>query len=457
MNDKKEIFESMPVPKALATLAIPTIISQLIAMIYSLADTFFIGRSNDPLKVAAVSLSYILFYIMSALSNLFGVGGGSLVSRLLGVNDRENAKRVSSFSFYGSIIIALLYSIFCFIFMDPILRMLGASNNTINYASQYVFMVIVIGGIPSTLNMTMAYFLRSEGYAKESSIGLGSGGILNIILDPIFMFVILPEGYEVLGAGLATMLSNVYVLIYFSIKFLKLRGSTVFSADIKKILPKRQHLISVFSVGFPSTLGLFLACSAAIIMNNLASMYGDITIAAIGIIKRVDLLPLNVAVGLCQGMMPLVAYNYAAKNYSRMKSVAKCSMLTGIVFAAFCIVLFEIFSPTIIKIFINDAQTIEMGSVFLRIICLSVPFIIINFQMNYMFQSIGKGVQSLILSLCRQGVFQIPLLFILNYTFGVLGLIWAQIISEALTFIVSIVFYIQFVKYFHAHHPDIAI
>ena len=124
MNYKKEIFESMPVPKALATLAIPTIISQLIAMIYSLADTFFIGRSNDPLKVAAVSLSYILFYIMSALSNLFGVGGGSLVSRLLGVNDRENAKRVSSFSFYGSIIIALLYSIFCFIFMDPILRML---------------------------------------------------------------------------------------------------------------------------------------------------------------------------------------------------------------------------------------------------------------------------------------------------------------------------------------------
>ena len=168
MNKNKEIFETMPVPKALATLAIPIIISQLIIMIYNLADTFFIGQTNDPYKVAAAALAFVLFFVMNSLSNLFGIGGGSLISRLLGEGRYDDAKKVCSFSFYGTIGITIIYSFVCFIFMDPLLRLMGASDNTIGYAASYLLWVVIIGGIPSTLSMTMAHLLRSEGYAKTS-------------------------------------------------------------------------------------------------------------------------------------------------------------------------------------------------------------------------------------------------------------------------------------------------
>lgn len=213
MNENKELFETMPVPKALATLAIPTIISQLITMIYNFADTFFIGRTDNPYKVAAASLAYVLFFILTALSNLFGVGGGSLISRLLGMRKGDEAKKVCSFSFYGTIIVSAIYSLVCLIFMEPILRAVGASDNTIGYASAYTLWVIVVGGIPSTLCMTMAHLLRSEGYAKQAGFGLGMGGLLNIVLDPLFMFVIMPAGYEVTGAAVATLLSNLIAFV----------------------------------------------------------------------------------------------------------------------------------------------------------------------------------------------------------------------------------------------------
>ena len=186
----KAVFEAMPVPKALATLAIPSIISQLIALAYNIADTYFIGRTNDPYKIAAVSLLYVLVAIMGGLSNLFGVGGGSLISRLLGARKDDEAKKACAFSFYGSIATALIYSIGCLIFMDPLLRWMGASENTLGYASSYAFYVIVLGGLPAILSMSMAHLLRSEGYAKQASLGLGMGGILNILLDPLFIFAL---------------------------------------------------------------------------------------------------------------------------------------------------------------------------------------------------------------------------------------------------------------------------
>ncbi|MBR5295402.1 MAG: MATE family efflux transporter, partial [Clostridia bacterium] len=208
MDKKKELFETMPVPKALATLAIPTIISQLISMIYNLADTFFIGLTDDPYKVAASTLAFVLFFVMVALSNLFGVGGGTLISRLLGKGRGSEAKKVSAFSFYGTIFITLIYSISCLLFPEAILGAVGASENTYEFAYSYTLWVVVIGGVPASLSMAMANLLRSEGYAKYASFGLGMGGVLNIVLDPVFMFLIMPKGQEVAGAAMATCLSN---------------------------------------------------------------------------------------------------------------------------------------------------------------------------------------------------------------------------------------------------------
>lgn len=437
MNKNRELFETTPVPKALATLAIPTIISQLITMIYNLADTFFIGMANDPSKTAASSVSFVLIFVMSALSNLFGVGGGSLISRLLGERRDGDAARVSSFSFYGSMFVSAIYSVVVLVLMEPILYLLGATGTSIGYASDYALWVIVIGGIPCTLSMTMSHLLRSEGYAKHASFGLGMGGVLNIILDPLFMFVILEPGDEVKGAALATMLSNVAVLIYFLIIYYVIRNRSVLSISPKKMIPEGRYIKSVFSVGFPSALGSFLASLSGIVMNNLASGYeaelGDVPVAAIGIAKKIDMLPMNVGMGLCQGMMPLVAYNYASGDYKRMRAFTNCARAAGIGFALVCIVAFESFATPLVSIFNGDETTVKYSADFLRIMCLAVPFMITNFQMSFTFQAMGLGKQSLFLSSLRQGLVNIPLLFVMNSIFGLYGIVWTQLVSDCLT------------------------
>ena len=440
-NDKRALFETMPVGKALLTMAIPTIISQLITMIYNLADTFFIGMSNDPYKVAAASVVSVLFFMLTALSNLFGVGGGSLLSRLLGEKREEDAQRVGAFSIYGSLVIASIYSLVCFFFTEPLARLLGASDNTVAYASSYLSWVVVIGGIPSTLGMTMSHLLRSAGYSKESGAGLAIGGISNIILDPLFMFVLLPDGNEVTGAAIATLVSNIITLVYFLFVYYKLRGKTVLSLSPQYARLEKHLIIGILSIGLPSALTALLANITSIVKNNLTANYGDIELAAYGIVMKADMLPLNIGMGLCQGMMPLVAYNYAAKNYPRMKSFTRAAQLSGMATACVFIAIFEIFASQIVWMFIRDEATIAYGTHFLRIACLATPFMISNFQKIYCLQAMGKGKESLILGICRQGLFAIPILLILNHFVGLYGVVAAQLISDAITFILSTVLY----------------
>lgn len=440
-NENTERFESMPVDKALALMAIPTIISQLITTIYNMADTMFIGMSDDPYKVAAASLAGVLFYIMNALANLFGVGGGSLISRMLGQKREKEAKKVVVFSIYGSLAVAAIYSIVCMILSDPLARMLGASDNTIGYTRSYLLWVVVIGGIPATVGMTMSHLIRSAGYAKKSSTGLAIGGIANIILDPLFMFVILPKGNEVTGAAVATMISNVISMIYFIGVIIRLKNKSVLSLSIKYINPESQSIKAIFIVGLPSALGSLLATAAGIVKNNLATSYDDIAMAALGIVVRIDMLPLNIGMGLCQGMMPLVAYNYASGNHKRMNQFTKAAQISGMAMAAAFIVILEVFSSQIIRLFIGDTETIRYGAAFLRIACIATPFMIANLQKIYCLQAMGKGMESLILSVCRQGVLYIPILFIMNYFVGLYGVLATQIISDGITFIIATVIY----------------
>ena len=445
MQTNRELFEKTPVPKALCALAIPTIISQLITMVYNLADTVFIGLTNDPSKIAASSVAFVLVFMMNCLSNLFGVGGGSLISRLLGEKRDEDAKNVASFSFWGSFAVSAIYSLLVFVFRDELLYFLGATEGSIEYARDYALYIVIIGCVPSTLSMTMSHLLRSEGYAKYASFGLGMGGILNIILDPIFMFVILEEGNEVSGAAIATLIANIIVLVYFLSVLFVIRKRTALSINPRVMIPKKHYISSVFAVGFPSALGSFLACLSSIMINNLASsysdVYGDVPVAAIGIAKKIDMLPMNVGMGLCQGMMPLVAYNYSAGNYKRMKSFTSWSRGLGIAFSFVCIIAFELFTEPVVRIFINEEQTVEMAVKFLRIMCLAVPLMITNFQLSFTFQAMGKGKESLILSSLRQGLVNIPLLFLMNSLFGLDGIVWTQIISDAITTVISFSLY----------------
>lgn len=441
MEDNRKLFEETPVPKALASLAIPTIISQLIVMIYNLADTFFIGQTNDPYMVAATTMAYVLFFMLNALANLFGIGGGSLMSRLLGQNRPEDAKAVSSFSFYGTIIVTAVYSLVCFVFMKPILYLMGASENTVGHACDYTFWVVVVGGIPATMSMAMSHLLRSEGHGNKASFGLTMGGILNIILDPLFMFVLLPGGQEVVGAAVATMLSNVASLAYYCVIYYQIRKDSILSVSPKLLPVGLRYTGEILSVGFPSALNTVLVCVSVMVINNLTAGHGDIPLAAVGIVKKVDMLPHNVGTGICQGMIPLIAYSFAACNYDRMKKTINCARVWGLVFASGCIVVFELFADVIATWFIKDAETVELTTNFLRIMCLATPLTICNFHMTYTLQAMGQGTASLVLSACRQGVFNIPLMFVMNYFFGIYGIVWTQFIADTLTVVVSFVVY----------------
>lgn len=299
----------------------------------------------------------------------------------------------------------------------------------------------MIGGIPSTLGLTMSHLIRSAGYARESAIGLAVGGISNIILDPLFMFVILPRGNEVTGAAMATCLANTLSLLYFVGVYRKLKEKTVLSMSLRQANPGRKLIGSIFSIGLPSAITSLLANLTSIVKNNLTAGYGDIELAAYGIVMKADMLPLNVGMGLCQGMMPLVAYNYAAKNYPRMKAFTKSAQLSGIAVAGVFIAVCAIFAPQIVWLFIKDEATIGFGKDFLRIACLATPFVISNFQKIYCLQAMGKGKESLVLGICRQGLFAIPTLLIMNHFVGLYGVVAAQLFSDGATFIFSTLIY----------------
>ncbi len=440
-EETREIFETRPVPRALAKMAIPTIVSQLITLVYNVADTWFIGQTNNPYMVAASSLVLTVFLMTTSIANLFGVGGGSLVVRLLGRKDGEEAKKVASLSLVMATAASLAFSILCFIFMNPLLRLLGASDNTIGFARQYLMFVVVIGCFPTVLANTMSSMVRNIGYSREAGFGLGMGGILNVILDPIFMFVIFPDGYQVVGAAVATMLSNIITLIYFIIVYKKLAGETVLTlpSSIEKI--RRDSMSSLFSVGIPAAMSLFLFDLCNIVINRLASSHGDIELAAIGIVLKAERLPLNIGIGICLGMTPLAAYNYASKNHKRMKDFFRTARLAGLIVSILCVVFYRICAPYIIGAFIEDADTVRYGTQFLQSRCFATPFMFLSFHMVHFMQAVDRGKVSFKLAVIRQLCLNIPILFLMNMFFGMSGIVWTQLTADIINVVISYVIY----------------
>ena len=275
-TDKTYIFETMSVPKALRIMAVPTIISQIITLVYNMADIWFIGMTDNPYMVAASSLVGTVYLLTTGIANIFGVGGGSLVVRLLGGKDPEEARKVASVSLVMAGFGALAFSLLCLIFMDPLLNLLGASDNTIGYARQYLLCVVILGGVPTVLGSTMSAMLRNVGCSREAGFGMGLGGVLNVILDPIFMFVLLPDGYEVLGAAIATMLSNFIAFIYFVLTYRRVSANTLLAIPkcVEKIRP--DSMKSIFSVGIPAAMTLVLYDLTNMVINRLSSAHGDI-------------------------------------------------------------------------------------------------------------------------------------------------------------------------------------
>lgn len=441
ITDKKQIFEKMPVPKAIAAMAVPTIISQLINLIYNMADTIYIGQTGDSIKIASLTVVFTIFMMTISFSNLFGVGGGSLIARLMGVGRDKDAKSVCAFSVYGAVAIALLYSLLIGIFLDPILRLFGASNQSIGYAREYTILVVIIGDVPVILSQTLAHLLRNAGYSKQASIGLSGGGILNIILDPLFMFVLLPEGREVFGAALATLLSNVASCIYLLIILQRVSSDAPLSlrfSDMRKI--KKPEIKALFSVGIPSAILTALFDIANIFLNAIMSAsHGDLALAATGIVMKAERLPNAMNIGLCQGMLPIVAYNYSSGNRERMYQVIKTVRIYGLIIASVSLVLFELFAKPVSSIFLNtklanaaDAEaTLAFAAVFLQIRCVASIPQFLNYHTSFCMQAVGDGRDTLLHAVTRELVFYVPFMFLLNYLFGKYGLISALVAGEA--------------------------
>ena len=445
-TDKTYIFESMSVPRALAVMAIPTIISQIITLVYNMADTWFIGMTDNPYMVAASSLVGTIYLLTTGIANIFGVGGGSLVVRLLGSRDHEEARKVASLSLVMVGIASLAFSLLCLTFMDPLLRLLGASDNTIAYARQYLFCVVVLGAVPTALDGVMSAMLRKVGYSKEAGFGMGLGGVLNVILDPIFMFVLLPEGYEVLGAAVATLLSNVIAFLYFVAVYRRVAGETLLAIPkrVEKIRP--DSMGSIFSVGVPAAMTLVLYDLTNMVINRLSSAHGDIELSAIGIVLKVERLPQNIGIGICLGMMPLVAYNFAARNRKRMMDVYKAAGIAGCGVCLISLVLYRLFASVFINAFIDDAATVAFGTHFLEIRAFAAIFMFLSFHMVHFMQAVARGRTSFWLAAIRQLCLNIPILFLLDHLFGMTGIVWTQTVADAINVVISYVIFFILIR-----------
>ncbi|MCR4877659.1 MAG: cation transporter [Clostridiales bacterium] len=442
MNMKKTaLFETVSVPKALFTMAVPTIVSQLITLIYNMADTWFIGRTNNPYMVAASSLVLTVFLMAGALANLFGVGGGSLMVRLMGRGEKDEAKKVASWTVVMAAVWALIFSLFCLIFMNPLLRLLGASANTIGFARQYLLFVVVIGGVANVTSTAMSFMLRNAGYAREAAFGLGMGGVLNIVLDPLFMFVLLPDGFQVMGAGIATMLSSFVSLGYFLRTYRRVSRESVLEIPrrVEKIRPASRK--NVLSIGVPAALSVFLFDLTNIVINRLTASHGDLELAAIGIVQKVERFPLNIGIGICLGMIPLIGYNYASENLKRMKAFFTAARVAGLAVAALSVLLYYLLADRLIGAFIGNEETVRLGTSFLRARCFATPFMFLSFNMVNFMQAVNRGSESFWLAAIRQVGLNIPILLLMNSLMGMTGIVWTQAIADILNVIISYIVY----------------
>lgn len=441
----RSLFEEMPVPQALAAMAVPTVISQLIVLIHNMTDTFFIGRTNNPYMVAGAALILPIFNVCIAFSNIAGTGGGTLIARLMGRREPQKARKVASFSIWSSAFMGIFFSVMTAVFMRPLLMLLGASDQTFLFARQYCTCVIVAGAAPTITAMTMSNLLRNVGCSRQAGFGVSMAGIINILLDPLFMFVLLPPGKEILGAGMATALSNMITCIYFIVIILRLR-SPILHFSLRDGLPENYLLASLFGVGIPAAMGPFLFDLDYIVLDRLMAAHSDIALAAIGIVLKAERLPLNVGVGLCLGMVPLAAYNYSAGNIPRMQAFLHAARTAGIVTGIASIALYELLAPNLIRIFIDDPGTVTLGADFLRIRALATILMFLSFIYVYFFQALGHGRMALLLVIMRWLAVNIPMLFILDRLFGQYGLAWSQFVSDSLVAFLSWYIYHRYRK-----------
>lgn len=426
---KTELFESMPIPKAVATLAVPTILSSLVMILYNLADTYFVGMLNDSVQNAAVTLAAPVLLAFNAVNNLFGVGCSSLMSRALGRKDYDTFQHTSSFGFYCALASALLFSALCTIFRSPLLNLLGADVQTTHATAQYLFWTVTCGAAPAILNVVLASMVRSEGASLHASIGTMSGCLLNILLDPIF---ILPWGLNMgaSGAGCATFISNCVACLYFFVLLRVKKKSTYVSLSPKMFTLQKAIILAVCAVGIPASIQNLLNVTGMTILNNFTAVYGSEAVASMGITHKINMVPMYISMGLGQGIMPLVGYNYASGNAVRMKKAITFTAKIAVGFIVLASMGYYFGAEGMISLFMKNEAIIAYGSRFLRGFCLGLPFLAVDFLAVGIFQAVGMGKESLLFAIMRKVLLEIPALYVLNKIYPLYGLAYSQLVAE---------------------------
>ena len=444
---EREIFESSPVINAIFRLAVPTVVGQIILVIYNMADTFFIGLTGSDAKITAATVCMPAFMFLSAISNLFGVGGSSVIARAMGSHNHRRVRQASAFACWGCFTLTLAYSLGTLLFSDVFINLLGGkAPEAHQYAENYLLITVALGGIFTAMSTLFAHLIRSEGRALQASLGIMLGGVLNIVLDPLFMFVLLPEGQEIIGAAAATTLSNVISLIYFIciLRANRARSGLRFAPSREMLAPSVAR--DVLGAGLPACLMTLMENISYAVLDNLMSLYGVASQAGLGVAKKINMLAHCIVRGMAQGVLPLIGYNFSSRNFKRMKETVLYSGILSVGMAALCMLLDIVFSRPLVSIFIRSEGTsaLESGALFLRILCLGGPFSAWAYTVISFFQATGMGLRSFLLAILRKGVLDIPMMFLLNRVLRATGLVMATPITDVLCSLVALVMFLRF-------------
>lgn len=438
--DKTYLFEKMPVRKAVRRQIGPAIVSQMIVLLYNLADTYFVGMLNEPRQTAAVTVAAPAFIMLTAVSNLFAVGGASLVARSLGQRNEAKAKRVSSIAFWCGLGCAVLFSVLFGLCASPILRLCGATGETCDLAFGYAKWVIIIGGAGTILNVLLADLLRAEGSAAAAAFGVSLGGAANIILDPLF---ILPRflGMGAVGAGMATALSNMLAVLFFLVYLFVKRETTAIHIHPGSLTYCKAYLGDIMSAGVPSAVQYALTVVANAALSKFVSGYATEAVAGLGIVKKLDQLPLYFSIGVANGLLPFLAYNFSSGNQRRRHNAFLYGCGISLGFSLVCLTAYEIFAPFLAGLFIDDVKTVAYSAKFLRIMVVAMPMMSVCYPMIIQFQAMGKARESLVCSILRKGVVDVPLLYVMDRLLPLYGCMMVQPIVDTVSLTAAICLY----------------
>ncbi len=432
-NTNEELFEKAPVPRAILTMAIPSMISMLVTVIYNMADTFFIGQTGDAMQVAAVSLANPIFLIFTAFGNLYGIGGTSVISRALGEKRPQRARHTSAFCCYAALGTGVLIGIVLLIWTDGIVSLIGGSADTAGFAGDYL-RYLAVGGPFIIFSLCFGNIVRSEGAARTAMAGNLIGTITNIILDPVF---ILAFGWGVKGAAVATVIGNTCAALFYLSYFLRKKSSL--SIRPRDFMAGDKIATGVIAIGIPASLNTAMMSVAHILMNVVLAKYGDIPVAAMGIALRTNMIVVMLQMGLCMSIQPLIGYAYGSNNRKRLMQVFRTTLAFTVILGIILTGIMIFARRTVVGAFIDDEEVIEIGIRMVVALQLSGPFIGILFTCTSTIQAMGKALPSLFLTFCRQGLVLFPLIFIFDRFIGMDGVIYAQPIADYVSIVIAVI------------------